>query len=266
MRVPLTWLREYCDPDLDAFALADRLAMTGTEVERVERHGVTALEHFVVGKVLEAGRHPDADRLSVCLVDIGDGEPSQIVCGAPNVAAGQTVAVAKPGAVMPDGTTLKVAKLRGQPSSGMIRAEDEVAIGTEHAGIMVLEDDGLVPGTPLDGVLPISTDVLELEITPNRPDCLAICGVAREAHAATGAALKAPPWTDDPGVAGEVESAKVTVECPDLCPRFTARVFEDVKIGPSPSWLKARLMAAGQRPISNVVDITNDVMLLTGQR
>jgi phenylalanyl-tRNA synthetase beta chain len=181
------------------------------------------------------------------------------------VAAGQTVAVAKPGAVMPDGTKLKVAKLRGQASNGMILAEDEVAIGTEHAGIMVLEDDGLVPGTPLEGVLPISTDVLELEITPNRPDCLAIYGIAREAHAATGATLKPPPWSDDPGAAGPVEVANVIVECPDLCPRFTARIFEDVKIGPSPWWLKARLMAAGQRPISNVVDITNYVMLLTGQ-
>ena len=265
MRVPIDWLHEYCRPDLDTAALADRLAMTGTEVERIEHHGVGALDNFVVGRVLQAQPHPDADRLSVCLVDIGDGEPSQIVCGAPNVAAGQTVAVAKPGAVMPDGTKLKVAKLRGQASNGMILAEDEVAIGTEHAGIMVLEDDGLLPGTPLEGVLPISTDVLELEITPNRPDCLAIYGIAREAHAATGATLKPPPWSDDPGTAGPVEGANVIVECPDLCPRFTARIFEDVKIGPSPWWLKARLMAAGQRPISNVVDITNYVMLLTGQ-
>jgi phenylalanyl-tRNA synthetase beta chain len=264
MRVPLTWLREYCDPDLDVFALADRLAMTGTEVERVERHGVTALEHFVVAKVLEAGRHPDADRLSVCLVDTGDGEPSQIVCGAPNVAAGQTVAVAKPGSVMPDGTKLKVAKLRGQASNGMILAEDEVGIGTDHNGIMVL-DDALAAGTPLDSVLPIATDVLVLEVTPNRPDCLGIYGVAREVHAATGAPLAPAPWREDPGSPGTLEAARVTVECPELCPRFTARVFEDVTIGPSPAWLKARLMAAGQRPISNIVDITNYVMLLTGQ-
>jgi phenylalanyl-tRNA synthetase beta chain len=130
---------------------------------------------------------------------------------------------------------------------------------------MVLEDNGLVPGTPLEDVLPISTDVLELEITPNRPDCLAIYGVAREAHAATGAALRPPPWAEDRGTAGDIEGVKITVECPDLCPRFTVRVFEDVKIGPSPWWLKARLMAAGQRPISNVVDITNYAMLLTGQ-
>jgi phenylalanyl-tRNA synthetase beta chain len=264
MRVPLEWLHEYCAPELDALALADRLAMTGTEVERVEHHGVSALEQFVVGKVLEAGPHPDADRLSVCLVDVGDGEPSQIVCGAPNVAAGQTVAVAKPGAVMPDGTKLKVAKLRGQPSNGMILAEDEVAIGTEHGGIMVLAD-GLRPGTPLEAVLPISTDVLVLEITPNRPDCLGIYGVAREVHAGTGAELAPPPWAQDLGSAGELDAVTITVKCRDLCPRFTARAFEDVQIGPSPAWLKARLMASGQRPISNVVDITNYVMLVTGQ-
>jgi phenylalanyl-tRNA synthetase beta chain len=265
MRVPLEWLHQYCAPALDVNALADRLAMTGTEVERVERHGVGALENFVVGKVLQAGPHPDADRLSVCVVDAGDGAPRQIVCGAPNVAAGQTVAVAKPGAVMPDGTTLRKAKLRGQESDGMILAEDELAIGTEHAGIMVLSDNGLMPGTPLEQVLPIATDVLVLEVTPNRPDCLGIYGVAREVHAATEAPLSPPPWAEDPHPDGDVSQITINVDCPDLCPRFTARVFEDVKIGPSPPWLKARLMAAGQRPISNVVDITNYVMLLTAQ-
>jgi phenylalanyl-tRNA synthetase beta chain len=264
MKVPIEWLHDYCAPELSTAELAERLAMTGTEVERIEHHGVAALENFVVGKVVEAVQHPDADRLRVCQVDTGDGaEPSQIVCGAPNVAAGQTVAVAKPGAVMPDGTKLKVAKLRGERSHGMILAEDELAIGTDHDGTMVL-DDALVPGTPLVDVLPISTDVLTLEITPNRPDCLGIYGVAREAHAATRAPLAPPPWRQDPGSAGEVAGAAVTVECPDLCPRFTARVFEDVAIGESPPWLKARLMAAGQRPISNVVDVTNYVMLLSG--
>ncbi len=266
MRVPIEWLHTYCAPELRTFELADRLAMTGTEVERVETHGVTALENFVIGKVLAAEKHPDADRLNVCQVDTGDGEPSQIVCGAPNVAAGQTVAVAKPGAVMPDGTKLKTAKLRGQPSHGMILAEDEVAIGTDHDGIMVLPDE-LPAGTPLAEVLPIATDVLVLEITPNRPDCLAVYGVAREAHAATGATLTPPPWVaePDPGSDGPLDAVTVAVQCPDLCPRFIARAFENVSIGESPRWLKARLMAAGQRPISNVVDITNYVMLLTGQ-
>ena len=148
MRLPLEWLHEYCRPDLELEQLADRLTMTGTNVESIEHHGVDELDRFVVGKVVQAERHPDADRLSVCLVDIGGGEQSQIVCGAPNVAAGQTVAVARPGAVMPDGTKLKAAKLRGVESQGMILAEDELAIGTDHEGILVLEPDGLEPGPP----------------------------------------------------------------------------------------------------------------------
>jgi phenylalanyl-tRNA synthetase beta chain len=265
MRVPLSWLHDYCQPHLDAHTLATRLAMTGTEVERVEHHGVNALEHFVVGHVLERRKHPDADRLSVCMVDVGGSTPSQIVCGAPNVAAGQTVGVARPGSVMPDGKTLQKAKLRGQSSDGMILAEDEVGIGTDHNGIMVLTD-GIAPGTPLETVLPIATEVLVLEITPNRPDCLGIYGVAREVYAATGAPLKPPPWTVDPGSEGALEGIEIANLAGDeLCPRFTARILDGIRIAPSPLWLKARLMAAGQRPISNVVDITNYVMLLTGQ-
>jgi phenylalanyl-tRNA synthetase beta chain len=265
MRLPLFWLHDYCDPGLTAQELANRLAMTGTEVDRVHTHGVTALEHFRVGRVLSAERHPDADRLTVCVVDVGDGDPSTIVCGAPNVAAGQAVAVASPGAVMPDGTRLKRAKLRGVESNGMVLAEDELAIGTDHEGILVL-DDGLPPGTPLADVLPIATDVLELEITPNRPDCLGVYGLAREVHAATEAPLAAPPWAQDPHPDGDaIAGFAIEVQAPELCPRFTARLFEDVTLAPSPPWLKARLMAAGQRPINNVVDITNYVMLLTGQ-
>ena len=264
MRTPLEWLSEYCDPGLPTEQLAERLALTGTEVDRVLHHGVGALEHFVVGRVLSAEQHPDADRLRVCSVDIGADEPSGIVCGAPNVAAGQLVGVARPGAVMPDGTKLKKAKLRGVASEGMILSEREVEVGVGHDGIMVLDAEA-APGTPLLDVLPISTDVLELEITPNRPDCLSIYGVAREVHAATGAALAPPPWTDDPGTPGPVDGVSVEVEVPELCPRFTARAFDDVTIAESPPWLKARLMAAGQRPINNVVDITNYVMLLCGQ-
>jgi phenylalanyl-tRNA synthetase beta chain len=265
MRVPVEWLREYVRPEIGLRALAERLALTGTEVEGVHAHGVGAVDGFVVGRVLSAERHPDADRLSVCIVDVGDGEPSQIVCGAPNVAAGQTVAVARPGAVMPDGTKLGKAKLRGVESAGMILAEDEVAIGADHTGIMVLAD-GPAPGTALLDVLPIHTDVLDLEITPNRPDCLGVYGVAREVHAATGAELKAPPWARDTHPAGDaIPGVSVEVRDPDLCPRFTLRAFDNVTIGPSPLWLKARLSAAGQRPINNVVDITNYVMLLTAQ-
>jgi phenylalanyl-tRNA synthetase beta chain len=266
MRVGLEWLAEYCDPGLDVRALGERLAMTGTEVDRIHRHGVANLDAFVVGRVLETAQHPDADRLTVCRVAIAEGIETQIVCGAPNVAAGQTVAIARPGAIMPDGTKLKKAKLRGVASDGMILAEDELAISGAHDETIVLEGDGLVVGQPLAGVLPIATEVLELEITPNRPDCLGVYGVAREVHAATGARLALPPWDEDPGSPGALEGrVEVAVEAPDLCPRFTARLFEDVTIGPSPMWLKARLTAAGQRPINNVVDITNYAMLLCGQ-
>jgi phenylalanyl-tRNA synthetase beta chain len=264
MRVPRFWLHDYCDPGIGLAELEHRLTMTGTKVEALHTHGVTALEHFFVGRVLAAEPHPDADRLTVCTVDIGTGDERTIVCGAPNVAAGQIVAVAEPGAVMSDGTRLKRAKLRGVESAGMILAEDEVGIGPDHDGIMVLDPE-LRPGTPLADVLPIATDVLELEITPNRPDCLSIYGVAREVHAATGASLTPPPWSNDPGGPGPVPGVTIEVQDAELCPRFTARLYEDVKLGPSPEWLKARLTAAGMRPINNVVDITNFVMLATGQ-
>ncbi len=271
MRVALPWLREYCDPELDVRQIEERLTMTGTKVEAIHHHGVPATDGFVVGRVLSAEQHPDADRLKVCEVDLGaeDGEPATIVCGAPNVAAGQTVAVARPGAVMPDGTKLKQAKLRGVVSEGMILSESELEIGSGAAGILVLDgqmlDAELAPGTPLADVLAISSDVLELEITTNRPDCLGVYGVARELHAATGAPLAAAPWGQDPGSDGPVAGAEVLLEAPELCPRFTARVFEDVVVAPSPPWLKARLTAAGQRTINNVVDITNYAMLLSGQ-
>ncbi|MGI8594233.1 MAG: phenylalanine--tRNA ligase subunit beta [Solirubrobacteraceae bacterium] len=264
MLLPRFWLEDHVAPPLSTPELVEALDLSGTAVERVLRHGVGSPERFVVGSVLDAERHPDADRLTVCRVEVGEGTVQQIVCGAPNVAAGQTVAVALPGAVMPDGSTLGTASLRGVGSAGMILAEDELGIGTSHEGIIVL-DGGAVPGTPLAELLPIATDVLELEITPNRPDCLGVYGVAREVHAVTGAPLGPVPWHEDPGTPGDVNGIGVVVEDPDLCPRFTARVFEDVTIGPSPEWLKARLTAAGQRPISNVVDITNYVMLLTGQ-
>ena len=278
MRVPLPWLREYCDPELDVHGIEERLTMTGTKVEAIHHQGVGSTERFVVGRVLAAEQHPDADRLKVCAVDLGDdnGPPATIVCGAANVAAGQTVAVARPGALMPDGRELGAAKLRGVTSDGMILAEDELQIdvgGDSESGILVLDegpDAEFAPGTPLADVLPIAVDVLELEITTNRPDCLGVFGVARELHAATdgtsaGAPLATPPWDEDPGSPGRLAGAEVTVECPDLCPRFTARVFEDVTVAPSPLWLRARLSAAGQRPINNVVDITNYAMLLAGQ-
>jgi phenylalanyl-tRNA synthetase beta chain len=286
MRVPLPWLREYCDPPLDARGIEERLTMTGTKVEAIHHFGVPATDGFVVGHVLSAEQHPDADRLKVCKVDLGDvegdGDVATIVCGAPNVAAGQTVAVARPGAVMPDGTKLRQAKLRGVVSEGMILSESELELSASSEGILVLDtpdrgtlpggqaggqllDAELAPGTPLAEVLPIAMDVLELEITPNRPDCLGVYGVARELHAAAGAPLAPAPWSEDPGSDGPVTGAEVILEATDLCPRFTARVFENVTIAPSPPWLKAQLAAAGQRAINNVVDITNYAMLLSGQ-
>ncbi len=281
MRVPLAWLREYCDPALDVRAIEERLTMTGTKVEAIHHHGVRAPERFRVGRVISCERHPDAERLSVCQVDLGEERPegpATIVCGAPNVAAGQTVAVACPGAIMPDGTEIRRAKLRGIASEGMILAEQELGIGAGRDGILVLDEllqagqlgDRTAlpePGTPLAEVLPLGGEVIELEITSNRPDCLGVYGVARELHAATGAPLAPVPWEPDPGSAGALPDGltEITVECPDLCPRFTARVFENITLAQSPPWLKARLSAAGQRPINNVVDITNYVMLLTGQ-
>ncbi|MBA2239626.1 MAG: phenylalanine--tRNA ligase subunit beta, partial [Solirubrobacterales bacterium] len=272
MRVPVSWLRELCDPGWDPERLAERLAMTGTEVERVTRIGPRSSEGFVVGSVLEVSPHPDADRLSVCEVATGGEQARTIVCGAPNVAAGQTVAVALPGAVLPDGTELGRAKLRGVVSDGMICSEAELELGDEHDGIMVLASGGAelaAPGAPLGELLALGDAVLELEVTPNRVDCLGVIGVGRELHAISGAPLAPPAW-EQPEVEatgeGRVEEvASVRVEVPELCPRFTARAFTDVRVGPSPQWLRRRLAAAGQRPINNVVDITNYVMLLSAQ-
>jgi phenylalanyl-tRNA synthetase beta chain len=266
MRVPLAWLRSYCDPGLGAQQTADALTMAGDKLERLHHLGVGDVSAFVTGRVVEAEQHPDADRLTVCAVDVGGSAPQTIVCGAPNVAAGQTVAVALPGAVMPDGSTLGQAKLRGVVSDGMILAEDEVGIGEDHQGIMVLDSD-LPVGAPLAEHLPIADDVLELEITPNRPDLMGVYGVARDLHAVTEAPLAGDPTDADASPQGDDDASDhVVIEIdPEICLRFTARVFEEVKIGPSPLWLKQRLTAAGQRPISNVVDITNYVMLTTGQ-
>jgi phenylalanyl-tRNA synthetase beta chain len=266
MKVPYSWLTEYCNPGLGAEGLAERLAMRTTEVERISHVGPPSADGFVVGRVVSVEQHPNADRLSVCEVEDGDGTRT-IVCGAPNVAAGQLVPVALPGATMPDGQKLGRAKLRGVTSDGMILSEAELELGDDADGIVVLDGDA-APGTPLAEVLPLPEPVLELEVNSNRVDCLGVYGVAHEVHAFSTAPLSAAPWEEDAEATGEGEAsdyASVTVEVPELCPRFTARVFTDVTIGPSPLWLKARLIAAGQRPINNVVDITNYVMLLMAQ-
>ena len=271
MRVPVAWLREYCDPGLGVEDLATALALSGTEVERVAGVGVPGMDGnralFLIGEVRSVEQHPNADRLRVCRVALSGPDERTIVCGAPNVAAGQAVIVALPGAVLADGTRLGKAKLRGVESDGMIISETEVQLGTDSTGIIVLPDD-YEAGEEAQRYLPIGDDVLELEITPNRPDCLSVYGVAREVHAVTEAPLAPDPGDEDAPAEGEGEAAdRITVGVEDfaLCPRFSVRVFDDVKVGESPLWLKARLMAAGQRPISNVVDITNYVMLLLGQ-
>ena len=265
MRVPLSWLRDYVSFDLPVEELARRLVFASCEVDRIVRRGVPDsdgnLRLYRVGRVVEAGKHPNADRLQLCRVDVGEGEPRQIVCGAWNFAAGATVAVALPGAVMPNGVTLQQTKLRGELSSGMILAEDEVGLGTDHSGIMLLPD-GLEPGTPLVDVLPITDTVLEIETGFNRPDLTGVYGIAREVAAVSGGELAPIPGTDPEGDGDE--PVDVTVADADACPRYIGRLFRDVRIGDSPPWLKARLLAAGMRPISNVVDVTNYVMLALG--
>src|SRR5690348_1930742 len=193
--------------------LASRLSVASAEVDGIERRGVADsdgnLGLFRVGRVLEAAKHPNADRLQLCRVDVGEGEPRQIVCGAWNFGAGATVAVALPGAVLPDGQKLERAKLRGELSNGMILSERELELGHDHSGIMVL-DDGPEPGTPLSDVVPLGDDVLELETTPNRPDLLSVYGVAREVAALYDLPLE--PWPGAaPGRDGD-EQVRVTVE------------------------------------------------------
>jgi phenylalanyl-tRNA synthetase beta chain len=267
MRVPVSWLREYVSFDMPPRELGELLSMTGTKLEAVHRIGVPAgAELFKVGRVITREQHPDADRLSLCTVDVGDAEPRQIVCGATNFDTGATVGVALPGATLPDGTVLRVAKLRGVESHGMMLSESELELSGDHDGLMLL-DDGLEPGTPLSQVLPIDDEVLDFEITSNRPDCLSVYGIAREASASLDVDLA--PWPGREPVASGDDSVDswvtARIEAPDLCPRWAARVFTDVKVGPSPPWLKARVAAAGMRPISNVVDITNYVMLCVGE-
>jgi phenylalanyl-tRNA synthetase beta chain len=265
MKVPVSWLREYVEVSATAQQIADRLAIATGEVERITRRGVADENGnyglFKVGRVLEAGKHPNADRLQLCRVDVGEAEPRQIVCGAWNFGAGATVAVALPGAVLPDGNRLEQAKLRGELSDGMILSERELELGADHSGILVLADP-VEPGTPLADVLPLGEEVLEIEMTRNRPDCLSVYGIAREVAALFSGELAPPPGREprEPGA----ETPDVTIEDHEGCPRYIGRLFRNVGIATSPPWLKARVTAAGMRPISNVVDVTNYVMLALG--
>ncbi|HET7572951.1 MAG TPA: phenylalanine--tRNA ligase subunit beta [Gaiellaceae bacterium] len=262
MRVPLSWLREYVRVDASTREIARALSISTAEVNETARVGVLGdLSLFRVGHVLEAGKHPDADRLQLTSVDVGEERPYQIVCGAWNFGAGAKVAVALPGATLPNGLTLERRKLRGQVSEGMILAEDELDLGADHTGIIVL-DDALPPGTPLAEVLPLVDEVLDLEPTGNRPDLLSVYGVAREVAALLGGELAPPPGTDPPRDGDE--PVGVGIADAERCLRFAGRVFRDVTIADSPLWLKGRLRAAGVRAISNAVDVTNYVMLALG--
>jgi phenylalanyl-tRNA synthetase beta chain len=262
MKVPLSWLREYVRTDATAEQIAHKLSISTAEVNGIERRGVTSdLALFRVGRVLEAGKHPNADRLQLTKVDVGEDRPYQIVCGAWNFGAGAKVAVALPGATLPNGLTLERRKLRGEVSEGMILAEDEVDLGADHEGIMVL-DDAVAPGTPLADVLPLVEEVLDLEATGNRPDLFSIYGLAREVAALFDGELL-PLDPAEPTLTGD-EPVDIRVEDPVGAPRYVGRLFRDVVIAESPIWLKARLRNAGVRSISNVVDVTNYVMLALG--
>ena len=262
MRIPLSWLREYVRVDAGAQEIADALSISTAEVNGVHRVGVLGdLALFRVGHVLEAEKHPDADRLQLTSVDVGEDRPYSIVCGAWNFGAGAKVAVALPGATLPNGLTLERRKLRGQMSEGMILAEDELDLGTDHTGIIVL-DDALEAGTPLADALPLADEVLDVEATGNRADLFAVYGVAREVAALLGGELLPMPG-EDPHRDGD-EAVGIGIEDPEGCLRFIGRVFRDIALGGSPLWLKARLRHAGVRSISNVVDVTNYVMLALG--
>ena len=264
MKVPLSWLREYVEIELPVRELAHRLTMAGIEVSGIETIG--GWEECYVGHVLEVRQHPHADRLTVCTVDIG-AETLQVVCGAPNVAAGQRICFARTGARLFNvhsgrHEVLKAARIRGVVSRGMICSERELGIGEDHTGIVVLDADAPV-GTPLNEYM--GDVILDVEATTNRPDCLSVLGIAREVAALTGASVKEPDITYPEEGDPIGDSVAVEVLDPDLCPRYTASLVSGIRMGPSPRWMQDRLIRAGQRPINNVVDVTNYVMLEYGQ-
>jgi phenylalanyl-tRNA synthetase beta chain len=262
MKVSLDWLAEWVELPRSLEELEERLTLAGLEIEGVERSGPD-LSQIRVGSVIECGRHPDADRLSVCRVDVGDGELRQIVCGAPNVAAGQKVAVALPGVELPDGTRLKKSKIRGQTSDGMICSERELGLGEGHEGILVL-DAGAPLGTPLSQVVKSGDVVLDLEITPNRGDWASMIGMAREVRAHFGGTLRIPECAAPPG--GPAAQVPIAIDDPQGCHAYVARVVRGVDPSrPTPDWLRRKLEAAGMRSLGVIVDITNLVLLELGQ-
>jgi phenylalanyl-tRNA synthetase beta chain len=268
MKVTLSWIKEYIALDLEPEEIASKLTMAGLEVDAIEDM-YAYLQDIVVAKVLEVKKHPDADKLSCCVVDTGGKKPAQIVCGAPNVRAGMYSACALPGVILPGDLKIKKSKLRGQVSEGMLCSGAELRLDTDAAGIMDLPGE-YVPGTPLNQALDFSDTVFEIDLTPNRPDCLSVMGVAREAGAFVQPAQKLfKPDVALPqqrlGGTSIHDHARVDIKDPDLCPRYCAGLLFDVTVGPSPFWLRRRLESVGLTPINNVVDVTNFVMLETGQ-
>ncbi|MDQ2934213.1 MAG: phenylalanine--tRNA ligase subunit beta [Chloroflexota bacterium] len=261
MRVPLTWLRDYVDIALSPAELAERLTLRGMEVSGIETTGADWTD-VVVGRLLWVEQHPNADKLTLTTVDVGDAKPLHIVCGATNIAPGQLVPVARVGALLPGERRIERSKIRGVQSEGMLCSAAELRLGSDAEGIHILPD-GVAIGTPLAELL--GEVVLDIDVKPNRGDALSMVGLAREVAAFSGSALREPlvslEETDEPAS----DRISVRIDEPDLCPRFTARYFEGVSIGPSPEWMQRRLLAAGMRPISAVVDVTNYVMHELGQ-
>ena len=263
MNVTLNWLKTYIDYEFSPSELADRLTMLGIEVEAVKQLG-TGLDGVVVGRVDAVRPHPDADKLVLCQVDVGGTEPLQIVCGAPNVREGMFAPVATIGARLPIGLTIKRAKLRGEVSQGMLCSEKELGLSEDAAGLMELSTD-ISPGTSLVTALELDDIMFELEITPNRPDCLSLIGVAREIRAETGNPLKLPDVVLNESETDIRDLTSVTIDAPDLCPRYAARVIQGVKVSESPAWLQRRLESVGIGVINNIVDVTNFVLMEYGQ-
>jgi len=262
MRVSLNWLKEYCDCELTPSELADLLTMAGLEVEGIEEVG-PELKGVVVAQITSLAPHPQADRLSLCRVQVGK-ESYPIVCGARNMQEGDKVALALAGTELPDGVQIHKTEIRGERSEGMMCSEAELGLSSSAEGIMILSPE--VPtGAPVADVLNVRDHILEVSLTPNRGDCLSMIGVAREVAAVTGGKLHLPAPHIQEGTDQVENVVRVSVQDPDLCPRYSARLITGVQIGPSPFWLRTRLERAGVRSINNVVDVTNYVMLEYGQ-
>ncbi len=262
MKCTLSWLNQFISTEgLTAARIADHLTMLGLEVDSVEQL-FAELEPIITARIMEVTKHPDADKLTVCNVDTGK-EIIQVVCGAPNVHAGMLTALAKPGIRLPDGTKIKKSKVRGVTSSGMLCSARELGLSNDHAGLLELNGQ-LDAGLPVVDALGLRDTVIEVDLTPNRPDCASVRGIAREISSFTGGTLK-PLVPHVTPLTGKNTGYEVIIEDSGLCPRYTARKLTNVTIGPSPLWMQQRLSAVGMRPINNIVDITNYVMLESGQ-